>query len=214
MRNFFFSSMGLGNNASVAPLPTLTHISFLGDSIAAGYGVSNLQYYPYLVSQNLSLTKIDGGLPGSCLQAGVNEGEAMSGILRFSDYINPNGLYVIHIGINDVGKGGTLAGYQSALNTMLDTLLGTYNSQRIVLCSLAWINESTVKSMYSDYNTYYTTTKHAAFNSAIQTISTQRNTRFCDLYTPFINQNSLLQDGIHPNAAGHVVLKNTILANL
>lgn len=212
MRQFFFSSMGAVGGVS-APVIIYENLSGLGDSIMVGYELVSptTERYLKLLADEMVLTEVNGGITASELQV-VAINPTSPGINRYQDYIRINGKYIISIGINDIGHGGNLTDYQTALNTVIDNLLNSYLSSDIILCNLCWINETEVKAMYSDYNTYYTLQKHADFNSAIESTATTKGVTFCDIYTPFIDRNDLLHDGIHPNSAGHILLKNTILS--
>lgn len=213
MRAFFGSTLGLAPAASPINY-TPTSFSILADSNGAGYGVSVLQKWPTFFAGDSGLTFVDGSWAGSCLQAGVNESEAGSGITRYTNYFRPQGVYIVAIGINDAGKGGNVTAYTAALNQVVAAALAYgYSARNIILVNLAWLNEATIKSLYSDYNANYTQAKHAAYNAAILSVATQYGVKHVDLYAKFLNRNDYLQaDGLHWSANGHLAANDELRA--
>ena len=206
-RSFFLCVLHL-LFASCMPRPTFNNLSFLGDSITAGYLLSNVnERYATQLSGELGVTEVNGGMSGSTLTvAGGNN----PGVNRYTSYVRSNGKYVVYIGINDVGR-CTNQQFQDALTTVVQGLRTSYTAQDIILCNLAWTS-------YDNSSTAFFN-QHMAFNNIIKTTAEAFNTKFCDVYSVTYNQPSLFIGNppdpdayLHPNAAGATVIKNALLS--
>jgi lysophospholipase L1-like esterase len=193
--------------SSFKPLD-FVNLSFLGDSITAGYLLSNVNdRYSTQTCAALGVTEVNGGISSSTLTvAGGNN----PGVNRYQTYIRSNGKYVVYIGINDVTR-CTNQQYQDALTTVVTGLLGSYSPQDIILCNLEWTGDGVGPSF----------TQHQAFNEIIQSTATDYGTKFCDFYSLtyqhpeyYISNPPDVDYPLHPNAVGATAMKNTLISVL
>lgn len=202
MSRLFFQSM---MRLTAGSGPVVNYLSALGDSITEGVALSSptTQRWTKLLSDALGYTEVNGGMNGTSLQyIPVTETTyGPNGLSRYQNYKRASGKYVVAMGTNDIAFGGTLSQFITDYTTIINDLLLSYAPSNIVMCSILWRADS--------YNTNVPT-----WNTQIQSLATSKGVKFVDLYTPFINRNDLLADGLHPNAAGHVLIKDTILSAL
>lgn len=100
-------------------MTNLKHILFFGDSLTAGYGLSNAakESYPALIQQKIETEK----WPYTITNAGIS-GDTSSGGLARIDYwtSRPVDVFVLELGINDIMRGVAMATTFKNLQTIIE----------------------------------------------------------------------------------------------
>src|SRR5580693_631438 len=118
-----------------AEAPSSRTIVFFGDSLTAGYGLSDpeTQSYPALIQ-----TKIDAlHLPWHVVNAGLS-GETSAGGLRRIDWVLRQrvDVFVLELGANDGLRGTAPAATQGNLQAIIDRVRAARPEARIVLAGM------------------------------------------------------------------------------
>ena len=178
-----------------APIPTTVKqkiIVFFGNSLTAGYGLDPSQAFPALIQQ-----KIDAlHLPYQVVNAGVS-GETTAGGLSRIDWIlrQPMDVFVLELGGNDGLRGIPLTATEKNLQDIIDRVKEKYPSAAIVLAGM---------QLPPNLGQTYTHT----FEAIYPKLAAKNHIALIPFLlegvggNPALNQN----DGIHPNAAGAMVV--------
>lgn len=189
------SGAGDSPERSSAALP---RVVFLGDSLAAGYGLEEEQAFPALVGALLAAE----GLPVEIVNAGVS-GDTTAGGLARVDWVlsqRPDVL-VVELGANDGLRGLPLASTEENLRQIL--MKGKRSGAALVLAGMR---------LPPNYGRDYT----RDFEAIYPRLAAQFDAHL----VPFLlegvgGRRSLnLPDGLHPNAAGHRKVAETVLPAL
>jgi acyl-CoA thioesterase I len=192
-------------NAAVKPLVTpqiksdKPKIVAFGDSLTAGFGLTENESYPYLLQQKL----IADGYDYEVINAGVS-GETSLGGLERIDWVLDTGnvkILVLELGANDLLRGVPAA----KMKTNLDEIIKKAQSKniRVLLCGML-----APPTMGSDYQ--------RDFNNAFPDLAAERKVSFL----PFILENIALKkelnqaDSIHPNADGEKLMTDNVYKEL
>lgn len=180
--------------AAVAPMQVLT----IGDSIMKGYGVSPADAWPELISAangwDLTTLACDGagfvdlGNPAEC-------GDTLVDIVRSAATLHPD-LIIIEGSSNDLEHPNSelLAATTSALTI----LRSEFPNAEIIGLSAIWPTTDPPAQL-------------ADINSQVQQAVTAVGGHYLDIGQPLVAHPKLMQDdGIHPTAAGQVVLATAI----
>ena len=180
--------------AAVAPMQVLT----IGDSIMKGYGVSPADAWPELISAangwDLTNVACDGagfvdlGNPAEC-------GDTLVDIVRSAATLHPD-LIIIEGSSNDLEHPNSelLAATTSALTI----LRSEFPNAEIIGLSAIWPTTDPPAQL-------------ADINSQVQQAVTAVGGHYLDIGQPLVAHPKLMQDdGIHPTAAGQVVLATAI----
>lgn len=178
-----------------APAATKT-LLFYGDSLTAGYGVDPDEAYPALIQQ-----KIDAlGLEWKVVNAGLS-GETTAGGLRRLDWILRQSvdIFVIELGGNDGLRGLEPAVTRANLEKMIARIRAKNPHVVVVLAGM---------QIPTNMGPTYAT----AFAQIYPTIAAEQKTHLIPFLLanvggiPELNQ----PDGIHPTAAGHRMVAETV----
>jgi len=197
--------------------------AFFGDSITNGQGVSSVDTFRELISTMLGVTGTNNGINSTPMQdTFTTSGSpfANNGVDRYAATLtggSKKDLCFIMYGSNDLGRDreiGTYTGFNIVkfVDDYREVVAGLisagYAPSEIVLCSLPFI---------SDYNNGSwdgaDVALHERYNAWIKQIAYENGTLFMDAYTATKDNGgaSLLQvDGVHPNAAGHQVIADSL----
>ena len=195
------SKPGRNAAASNKPLvmPKLTanrpKIIAFGDSLTAGFGLSEKESYPYLLQEKL---KADG-YDFEVVNAGVSGDTSLGGLER-SDWVldQENAqILILELGANDLLRGVPVA----KMKENLDKIIRTAKSKnlKILLCGML-----APPTMGQRYQRDYTV--------AFPDLATEHKVQFL----PFLLDNVALKkelnqaDGIHPNADGAKIMADNI----
>jgi acyl-CoA thioesterase-1 len=181
-------------NASLAATKTLL---FFGDSLTAGYGLADpSEAYPALIQKKID----DAGLAWKVVNAGLS-GETTAGGLRRLDWIlrQPVDLFVIELGGNDGLRGLAPDVTRANLATMIDRVRAKQPRVTVVLAGM-----QIPTNMGRDYA--------EAFAKIYPSLAEAKQAALIPFLLedvggiPELNQ----PDGIHPTAAGHRRVAETV----
>ena len=173
-------------------------VVFFGDSLTAGYGLDDpgVQAFPALIQQ-----KIDAAhLPWRAVNAGLS-GETTAGGLRRVEWIlrQPVDIFVLELGGNDGLRGIPLTDTQANLQAIIDRVRAKYPAARIILAGM---------QIPSNLGPDYT----RAFRRIFPELAEKNRLTLIPFLLegvggrPELNQT----DGIHPTAAGHVIVADNV----
>ena len=191
---------GPADPAPTAPDTTAdadVRVLVLGNSIAAGSGVSSQQAFPARLQQTVD--SLDWNV--SIQNAGVSGETTAGGLRRIGWLLNePVDVLLLELGGNDGLRGVDLSSTRNNLTAIIDTTLSTYPDARVLLAGM---------QIPSNLGPDYTTRFRELYPSIAQQYD--RVTLI-----PFILENvatvdSLMQDDdIHPTATGHRVVADNV----
>ena len=181
--------------------PTGLRVLVLGNSIAAGQGVSPEQAFPARLQRRVDSL----GWNVRIQNAGVSGETTAGGIRRIGWLLNEEvDVLLLELGGNDGLRGLDLSTTEENLRGIIDTTLATYPQAEVLLAGMR---------IPPNLGTEYT----EQFRQMYPTVARQYEQV---TLLPFILQDvagvdSLMQDdGIHPTAAGHRVVAENVWAKL
>jgi len=170
-----------------------------GDSLTAGFGLTEKESYPNLLQQMLQ----QDGYDHEVINAGVSGDTSLGGLERV-DWVlaAPNvRIMILELGANDLLRGGPPAKMRENLETIIQKAKA--KDVRILLCGMI-----APPTMGSDYQ--------REFNSVFPELAAKYKLS----YLPFLLENVALKkelnqaDGIHPNADGEKIMTANVYAAL
>ena len=189
--------VGNANKPLKAPPSTSNRpkIIALGDSLTAGFGLSEKESYPYLLQQKL---KADG-YDYEVVNAGVS-GDTSAGGLDRADWVleQENAkILVLELGANDMLRGIPVARMKDNLDKIIKKAKA--KNLKVLLCGM--LAPPTMGAQYT-----------RDFMVAFPDVASENKVDFL----PFLLENIALNkelnqgDGIHPNAAGERIMTDNI----
>lgn len=180
---------------TAAPAATKT-LLFYGDSLTAGYGLDPGEAYPALIQQKFDDAKLDWKV----VNAGLS-GETTAGGLRRLDWILRQSvdIFVIELGGNDGLRGLAPEITRRNLQTMIERIRAKNPHTVVVLAGM-----QVPTNMGQDYA--------RAFAKIYPELAEKNHTALIPFLlagvggVPELNQ----ADGIHPTAAGHRIVAETV----
>jgi acyl-CoA thioesterase-1 len=193
-------ALGLSLVAGLVAAEPARTIIFFGDSITAGSGLDPDEAFPALIQKKLDAV----GRPWRVVNAGLS-GETTAGGLRRLDWIlrQPVDIFVIELGGNDGLRGIPPENSQANLQTMIERIRAKHPRVTLVLAGMQMPT-----NMGPDYT--------RRFAAMYPELAEKNRTALI----PFLLEGvggvaSLNQaDGIHPTAAGHQILADTVWRTL
>lgn len=175
-------------------------IVFMGDSLTAGYGIDPRETYPALIERKASET----GWNIRAMNAGVS-GETSAGGLRRIDWIlrQPVEVFVLGLGANDGLRGLEPAQTYENLQGILDRVRAKYPAARLVIAGM--LVPPNMGSRYSE-----------PFAAIFPRLAEENDAALVPFLlegvggVPELN----LPDGVHPTAAGHRIMAETVWETL
>lgn len=170
-----------------------------GDSLTAGFGLTENESYPYLLQQKLNAD----GYDYEVVNAGVS-GETSLGGLERSDWVlgmDNVKVLILELGANDLLRGVPPEQMRSNLDQIIKKAQA--KNVKVLLCGM--IAPPTMGAAYQ-----------REFNTAFPDLASEHKTAFI----PFVLENIALHkdlnqaDGIHPNADGEKVMTENIYKEL
>jgi len=166
-----------------------------GDSLTAGFGLTENESYPYLLQQRL---KADGH-DYEVVNAGVSGDTSLGGLERIDWVLEMDNVKVLilELGANDLLRGVPPARMKANLDQIIRKAKA--KNVKVLLCGML-----APPTMGVEYQRDY--------NAAFPDLANQHGTGF----VPFVLENVALRrelnqaDGIHPNAAGARIMTETI----
>lgn len=197
LKGFLIATIcGLFPLSAFADEPEKARILFLGDSLTAGYGIDPELSYPKLIGKRLS----DAGLPYQVLPSGLS-GETSAGGVRRANWVmqHPIDILVLALGSNDGLRGIELSSTKGNLQQIINIAKEKYPSVKVVVVGM---------QMPPNLGETYTT----EFRTLYPDLAEANNATL----VPFLlegvagNPNLNIKDGMHPNAAGHEIVAETV----
>lgn len=188
------SSESSGDQGATPAQAGAPRVVFLGDSISAGYGLPESQAYPALVAERLQ----SQGSPIRMVNAGQS-GDTTTGALRRLDWVlkEPAACVVVQIGANDAFRGVPLEKIESQIAEIVSKALES--GARVLLLGMR-----IPPSYGADYS--------EGFAALYDRIGARDDVAYLPFFMkkvagrPDLN----LEDGIHPNPAGHELLAGPV----
>lgn len=191
--------------ASNKPLKTPQAVSArpkivaFGDSLTAGFGLTERESYPYLLQERLNAD----GYNYEVVNAGVSGDTSLGGLERVDWVLEQEGveILILELGANDLLRGIPVA----KMKTNLDKIIQKAKARNVTVLLCGMLAPPT---MGSDYQRDYST--------AFPDLATQHKVA----YLPFLLENIALKkdlnqaDGIHPNAEGTRIMMANVYKEL
>lgn len=174
-----------------------TTILFYGDSITAGYGLSQEQAFPAIIEKQLNQDSENYEI----INAGLS-GETSAGGLSRLDWIlkKPVNVFVLELGANDGLRGLPLDQTEANLQAIIDKVKSKNKNVKIVIAGMM-----VPPNLGEEYTNQ--------FKSMFPRLAVKNKA----ILIPFLlegvagDQNLNLADGIHPNPEGHSLVAKTVL---
>ena len=196
------SEIGLGANRPLKTPEAMADrpkIIAFGDSLTAGFGLTERESYPYLLQERL---KADG-YDYEVVNAGVSGDTSLGGLERVDWVLEQEDVQIVilELGANDLLRGVPVA----KMKANLDQIIRKAKSRNIevLLCGML-----APPTMGADYQ--------RAYSAAFPDLADEHDVR----YLPFLLDNVALKrelnqaDGIHPNAEGTKIMMENIYREL
>ena len=172
-----------------------TKIVAFGDSLTAGFGLTEKESYPYLLQEKLNAD----GYNYEVVNAGVSGETSLGGLERIDWVLEMDkvDILVLELGANDLLRGIPV----KTMKTNLDKIIRKAKAKnvRVLLCGML-----APPSIGADYQRDYT--------NAFPDLADEHKVEFL----PFILENIALKkelnqaDGIHPNAEGEKIMTENV----
>ena len=175
-------------------------VLFVGTSLTAGYGVGPELAYPAVIQQLID----SAGLPFNVVNAGIS-GETSAGGLRRIDWSlqQPAAVLVLELGANDALRGLDPAAMYDNLDAILTRARAVNPDIAIVIAGM-----EAPPNLGADYAT--------RFRDVYSRLAREHEAALVPFLLDGVAADATLnlEDGIHPNAAGHRILARNVWAVL
>lgn len=192
---FTFLSIVIADCVVWAAPPAGKTILFIGDSLAAGYGVEKHEAFPEVIERKLSAR----GKAVKIINAGISGSVTAEADRRLRWYLKSKpDILVLELGANDALKGTPPAVIKGNLAKVID--LGKENNIQVVLVGIR---------IFSNYGQKY----RQEFEQIYPELAREKKLPL----VPFLLEGVALDkglnqaDGKHPNAMGHERVAETVL---
>lgn len=222
---YFFYFLGSHYPGSPYSIPSVTLLSkyavarqklslvFLGDSLTAGVGVSNLtDSFPYLLSKKYladydEVELVNYAVPGAKARDVLDYQLPKTRGGRFD-------MIFLMVGTNDVLTSVTPGGFRTNFQRILDGL-SLFKSSKIVVINIPYLTSSRI--IFPPYN-LIVDWRTRQFNGIIDSLAVDKSFVYVDLYSKsrvqFRESFGLLSsDRFHPNATGYKLWSDVIYAD-
>ena len=191
-------AIGVASAGAQPPAGGTRTIVFFGDSITAGYGLEDpgAEAFPALIQK-----KIDAaGLDWRAVNAGLS-GETSAGGLRRIDWVlrQPVDILVLELGANDGLRGIPVQETRANLTAIVEHVRARFPAARIILAGMRMptnMGEDYDRSFAGTYTEVAARERIELIPFLLEGIGGR----------PDLNQG----DGIHPTAAGHAIVADTV----
>ena len=181
------------DGANATPAKTVV---VLGDSLAAGYGVEPQEAFPALLQQ-----KVDAaGLKWTVVNAGVSGNTSADGLARIDWLLKRRiDVLLLELGGNDGLRGQSVSAMRDNLQGIIDRVKQRYPQARIIVAGMRL-----PPNLGPDYTT--------AFRNVFPELAEKNKAALVPFLLegvggkPQLNQS----DHIHPTAAGHKIIAETV----
>ncbi len=186
----------LADNLPAADTAAPKTVLILGDSLAAGYGITREEAFPALLQKKIETAK----LPYRIVNGGVS-GDTTAGGLRRIDWMlkQPADVLIVELGGNDGLRGIPPAETKKNLQGIIDKAKQKYPQIRILVAGMQMppnMGEDYTKAFAEVFPSIAQTNKATLIPFLLEGVGGQ-----ADLNQP---------DGIHPTPKGHLVVAETV----
>jgi len=192
---FFLISLMPGLKASEAASEPKA-ILFLGDSLAAGYGLDATQAFPALIQNRIDSL----GWNFKVINAGQS-GDTSSGGLRRIDWLLRREFHVLvlELGINDGLRGIPVDVTRQSLQAIINRIKSRYPGVKVVLAGM-----QVPPNMGGDYV--------ASFRAIFPQLAKKNGAQLIPFLLEGVGGNPKLNlpDGIHPSVEGHKIVAENV----
>ena len=175
-------------------------VVFLGNSLSAGYGLDPTLAFPALIQQ-----KVDSlGWPVTIINAGISGETSAGGLSRIDWLLNdPLDVLVLELGGNDGLRGFDTEVTKANLQGIITRTRARYPEAAIVLAGM---------QVPTNLGSAYT----SAFRALFPVLARENDTELIPFLLEGVGgiKELTLADGIHPTAAGHRIIAETIWETL
>ena len=200
--------------------------------------VQQTWWYKLCSETNMTLLRNCSWSDSECQGNGTSSSSAQAGcsdrrISDLSDGTNNPDIVIVFIGVNDWGHGksmgtfdynaeiptnGTISNFSDAYILMLDKIMTSYPTTKIFCCTLLNTGYGNYDSYQPTPGTYPAINRNGValyeFNQTIKNICSSMGVYVIDLVECGFNFKNFTQytigDKLHPNEAGHILIKNYI----
>lgn len=170
-----------------------------GDSLTAGFGLTEKESYPYLLQQRLN----SEGYNYEVINAGVSGDTSLGGLERVDWVLGQDNvkILILELGANDLLRGLPVAKMKENLSKIIEKAKA--RNVTVLLCGML-----APPTMGADYQ--------REFSNVFPDLADKYKTE----YVPFLLENVALKkelnqaDGIHPNADGEKIMTDNIFKEL
>ena len=189
----FWVASAQARQAPAAPQRTVV---FLGDSLAAGYGLDPAQAFPAIVGERIR----ERGLPFRVVNAGVS-GETSAGGLRRVNWLlrQPVDVLVLELGANDALRGLRLEDTERNLEAIVERVRAGSPDVEIVLAGM--LAPPNLGPEYAEH-----------FRSLYRRLAERQRLHLVPFLLEGVGGRAELNlaDGIHPTPAGHRIVADNV----
>ena len=190
--------IGCSGESPASPTQGTPVIVAFGDSLTSGPGLSPEQTYPALLQARIT----EEGLNYRVINAGVSGDTSSDALRRFDSALVPDaGILIIAIGANDGLRRVAITTVERNIATMIERAQS--RGIQVLLCQME-------APPFGGLN--YTIEFHRAFTRLTERYEVPLVPFF--LLGLFGNDELNLDDNLHPNAAGHKIIAETIWPHL
>lgn len=175
---------------------SLKKILFFGDSLTAGYGLTEHQAFPALIQQKINQQQ----LPYKIINAGLSGETSAGGKTRIVNLIDqPIDIFVLELGINDILRGITPAETAGNLQFIIDFVKIKQPAVKLVLLGM-------------ELPSFLTGHILTEFRMVFRHLADKNDMVFMPFLLHGVAGNRLLNlaDGVHPNAKGYEIIAGNL----
>lgn len=180
----------------------MNRILFFGDSLTAGYGLSNPsgESFPALIQKKIN----EIGLPWETINAGISGDTSSGGLGRIDYWLTKSiDIFVLELGVNDLLRGAPLTATRHNLDLILKKVVKRYPQCKLAIMGME------VPELIS-------VTALDGFRRIYRDLSTTYNAAYVPFFLDGVAgvRNLNLPDGLHPTAKGYEVIANKVWPTL
>jgi acyl-CoA thioesterase-1 len=190
-----FAPLVLVASDTAAVTPTRT-VVVLGDSLAAGYGVEPQEAFPALLQEKVGAA----GLKWTVVNAGVSGNTSADGLARIDWLLKRRiDVLVLELGGNDGLRGLPVTAMRDNLQAIIERVKQRYPQAQILIAGM-----QLPPNLGPDYTT--------AFRKVFPELAEKNHATLVPFLLEGVGGNPQLNQGdhIHPTAAGHKIIAETV----